>query len=106
MIRLGITGCAEIAFRRFMPAVMQVEGIKPVAVAEEYSPDKLTLFGVSGEVLLYDAAGFSKTNSASRDLRVLMSLSHAMTSMRFISRSHPHFTKRKKKRHWNQASTF
>ena len=44
MIRLGITGCAEIAFRRFMPAVMQVEGIKPVAVAEEYSPDKLTLF--------------------------------------------------------------
>jgi len=44
MIRLGITGCAEIAFRRFMPAVLQVEGIKPVAVAEEYSPDKLTLF--------------------------------------------------------------
>ena len=44
MIRLGITGCAEIAFRRFLPAASQVDGLKVVAVAEEYSPDKLQLF--------------------------------------------------------------
>ena len=44
MIRLGITGCAEIAFRRFLPAASQVDGLEVVAVAEEYSPDKLQLF--------------------------------------------------------------
>ena len=44
MIRLGIVGCAEIAFRRFMPAVQNVEGIQAVAVAEEYDPSKLQMF--------------------------------------------------------------
>lgn len=44
MIRLGIIGCAEIAFRRFMPAALAVEGLKVVAVAEEYAPAKLESF--------------------------------------------------------------
>ncbi len=44
MIRLGIVGCAEIAFRRFMPAVQNVDGIRAVAVAEEYDPSKLQMF--------------------------------------------------------------
>ncbi len=44
MIRLGILGCAEIAYRRFMPAVKEVEGIIPVVVAEEYAKDKLAAF--------------------------------------------------------------
>ena len=53
MIRLGIVGCSEIAFRRFMPAVQHVEGILPVVVAEEYAPEKLEQFcgtyGLEGE---------------------------------------------------------
>ena len=53
MINLGIIGCAEIAFRRFMPASLQVEGLKVKAVAEEYAPEKLQLFkdeyGLEGE---------------------------------------------------------
>ncbi|MBQ6621234.1 MAG: Gfo/Idh/MocA family oxidoreductase [Mogibacterium sp.] len=44
MIRLGILGCSEIAFRRFMPAVQNVEGIEVIAVAEEYAPAKLDAF--------------------------------------------------------------
>ena len=53
MIRLGIVGCSEIAFRRFMPAAAHVEGIQPVVVAEEYAPQKLEQFcgtyGLEGE---------------------------------------------------------
>lgn len=44
MIRLGILGCSEIAFRRFMPAVQEVEDICVVAIAEEYARDKLENF--------------------------------------------------------------
>lgn len=44
MIRLGILGCSEIAFRRFMPAVLNVAGIQVVAVSEEYDKSKLELF--------------------------------------------------------------
>ena len=44
MINLGIIGCAEIAFRRFIPASLQVSEFKAVAVAEEYAPDKLEQF--------------------------------------------------------------
>ena len=44
MIRLGILGCSEIAFRRFMPASRKVEGLKVVAVAEEYDRTKLPSF--------------------------------------------------------------
>lgn len=44
MINLGILGCSEIAFRRFMPAVLNVSGITVKAVAEEYAPEKLTEF--------------------------------------------------------------
>ena len=44
MIRIGILGCSEIAFRRFMPALQEVSGIQAVAVAEEYAPAKLDDF--------------------------------------------------------------
>ena len=44
MIRIGILGCSEIAFRRFMPALQEVNDIKAVAVAEEYAPTKLEDF--------------------------------------------------------------
>lgn len=43
-MRLGILGCSEIAFRRFMPAVMEIDGIEVVAVAEEYDQSKLDPF--------------------------------------------------------------
>ncbi len=44
MIKLGILGCAEIAYRRFMPAVLKVEGIEVVAIGEEYAAEKLKAF--------------------------------------------------------------
>lgn len=44
MINLGILGCSEIAFRRFMPAVLNVPGITVKAIAEEYAPEKLKEF--------------------------------------------------------------
>lgn len=44
MIRLGILGCSDIAFKRFMPAAKCVEGLEVVAVAEEYDPRKLAPF--------------------------------------------------------------
>ena len=44
MIRIGILGCSEIAFRRFMPALQEVSNIQAVAVAEEYAPVKLDDF--------------------------------------------------------------
>ena len=44
MIRLGILGCSEIAFRRFMPAAKNVAGLEVKAVAEEYAPEKLKEF--------------------------------------------------------------
>lgn len=43
-MKLGIVGCSEIAFRRFMPAVKEVEGIEVMAVAEEYDKSKLEPF--------------------------------------------------------------
>lgn len=43
-MRLGIIGCSEIAFRRFMPAVENIEDIEVVAVAEEYDLSKLEPF--------------------------------------------------------------
>lgn len=43
-MRLGIIGCSEIAFRRFMPAVENIKDIKVVAVAEEYDSSKLEPF--------------------------------------------------------------
>ena len=44
MIRLGILGCSDIAFKRFMPAAKQVEGLEVVVVAEEYDRRKLAPF--------------------------------------------------------------
>lgn len=44
MIRLGILGCSEIAFRRFMPAAKQIEGLQVTAIAEEYDKTKLDPF--------------------------------------------------------------
>lgn len=44
MVRLGILGCSEIAYRRFMPAAGQIEGLQVAAVAEEYDKTKLEPF--------------------------------------------------------------
>ena len=44
MIRLGILGCSEIAFRRFMPAAQKITGLNVIAVAEEYDKTKLQPF--------------------------------------------------------------
>jgi len=44
LIRLGILGCADIAYRRFMPAVQKIEDVQVVAVSEEYDKSKLPLF--------------------------------------------------------------
>lgn len=43
-MKVGIIGCSEIAFRRFMPAVKRVKDIEVVAVAEEFDPSKLDNF--------------------------------------------------------------
>ena len=37
MIRIGILGCAEIAFRRFLPALMENKEFECVCIAEEYA---------------------------------------------------------------------
>ena len=44
MLRIGILGCAEIAYRRFMPALQNVKDARAVAVAETYAPEKLKAF--------------------------------------------------------------
>lgn len=44
MVRLGILGCSEIAYRRFMPAVLECDGLEVVVVGEEYAPVKLKEF--------------------------------------------------------------
>ena len=36
MIKIGILGCAEIAFRRFLPALMENKEFECVCIAEEY----------------------------------------------------------------------
>ncbi len=43
-MKIGILGCSEIAYRRFMPAVKEVDGVHVQAVAEEYAPEKLDAF--------------------------------------------------------------
>lgn len=44
MLRLGIIGCSDIAYRRFMPAVEDMDEVEVKAVAEEYAPQKLGQF--------------------------------------------------------------
>ena len=44
MIRLGILGCSEIAFRRFMPATKAIDDLQVVAVAEQYDKTKIKPF--------------------------------------------------------------
>lgn len=44
MLRLGILGCSEIAFRRFMPAVANIDNVDVVVIAEEYDKSKLEAF--------------------------------------------------------------
>lgn len=44
MVRLGIIGCSEIAYRRFLPASQKIKQMQVVAVAEEYDRSKLQLF--------------------------------------------------------------
>ena len=41
MIKIGILGCAEIAFRRFLPALMENKEFECVCIAEEYDKSKL-----------------------------------------------------------------
>ena len=57
-LRLGIIGCADIARRRFMPAVLGTKGIQAVAVAEEYDQRKLALF--SEEYDLETVSGYEE----------------------------------------------
>ncbi len=53
MLRLGIIGCSEIAYRRFMPAVRELDNVQVIAVAEEYAPQKLeqfcSVYAIAGE---------------------------------------------------------
>lgn len=44
MINLGIIGCSEIAFRRFMPAAESLNEINICSIAEEYDKSKLDVF--------------------------------------------------------------
>ena len=44
MIKIGILGCAEIAFRRFLPALMENKDFECVCIAEEYDKSKLEQF--------------------------------------------------------------
>lgn len=44
MMNLGILGCSEIAFRRFMPAAESLNIINICSIAEEYDKSKLTDF--------------------------------------------------------------
>ena len=44
MVRLGILGCSEIAFRRFMPATKAIDDLQVVAVAEQYDKTKIKPF--------------------------------------------------------------
>lgn len=44
MIRVGILGCSNIAFNRFMPAALTVDGLKVTAIAEQYDKSKVTTF--------------------------------------------------------------
>ena len=44
MVRLGILGCSDIAFKRFMPAAGNIDGLEVVAVGEEYDRKKLEPF--------------------------------------------------------------
>ena len=61
MIRLGILGCSDIAFKRFMPAAQCVEGLEVVAVAEEYDRRKLepfcSAYGLEGMESFEDVIG-------------------------------------------------
>lgn len=43
-LRLGIVGCADIAFKRFMPATSGLDELKVVAVAEEYDKNRMERF--------------------------------------------------------------
>lgn len=55
MIRMGIIGSSDIAYRRFMPAAIEIDSIKVIAVAEEYAPEKMDSF--------VDTYGIEKMNS-------------------------------------------
>lgn len=44
MVKLGILGCSDIAFKRFMPAAGNIDNLKVVVVGEEYDRKKLEPF--------------------------------------------------------------
>lgn len=52
MVRLGIIGCSEIAYRRFLPASQKTKQMQVVAVAEEHDRSRLQrftdTFGIEG----------------------------------------------------------
>ncbi len=56
MVRFGILGCSDIAYRRFMPAAAGLPNVKVQAIAEEYAPGKLDFF--CSEYGLEQEAGF------------------------------------------------
>lgn len=58
MIRLGILGCSDIAYKRFMPAAKNVKELQVAAVAEEYDRSKIDLF--CKEYGLEDGDSFEK----------------------------------------------
>ncbi len=44
VIKMGILGCADIAYRRFLPAAGQMEQVKAAVIAEEYDKSRLDRF--------------------------------------------------------------
>ena len=44
MVKLGILGCSDIAFKRFMPATGNIDDLKVIVVGEEYDRKKLEPF--------------------------------------------------------------
>lgn len=44
VIKMGILGCADIAYRRFLPAASQMEQVKAAVIAEEYDKSRLERF--------------------------------------------------------------
>lgn len=44
MFNIGVLGCSEVAYRRFMPEALAAEGIRVLAAAEEYDKGRLEPF--------------------------------------------------------------
>lgn len=53
-VRFGILGCADIAFRRFLPALEKVNNARPIFIAEEFDKSKVAKFVQDYELLVKD----------------------------------------------------